>query len=149
MTSPYQLLADMPDVTLVWTSNQEVLRGRRARWFPTRNAIAIDNRMRRLKARCSLAHELGHVVLDHACGSDDSLFDYRQELAADEFAARLLLHDLAELAQTILVTCSDGHAARELNVTLDLYRTRLDTLRPEERRFVDTYVCDASEGWGA
>lgn len=149
MNSPYDLLADMPDVELVWTSNPRVLQGRRARWFPTKNAIAIDNRLRRLKARCSLAHELGHVVLGHTCGTEDNLFDYRRELAADEFAARLLLSDLAELARTIVLTCSDGHAARELNVTLDLYRTRLDTLRPDERRWVDDRVSQASEGWGA
>lgn len=149
MTSPYELLTAMPDVQLVWTSNQEVLRGRRARWFPGKNAIAIDSRLRRLKARCSLAHELGHVVLGHPCGGEGTLFDYRRELAADEFAARLLLHDLDELARTIVVTCSDGHAARELNVTLDLYRTRLDTLREEEFAYISEHVTTVRDGWGA
>lgn len=148
MTSPYELLTAMPDVQLVWTSNPLVLKGRRARWFPGKNAIAIDSRLRRLKARCSLAHELGHVVLGHTCGNEDSLSHYRRELAADEFAARLLLSDLDELARTVIVTCTDGHAARELNVTLDMYRTRLETLRDDERAYVDRHVAEVCGEWG-
>lgn len=149
MSSPYQLLEAMPDVHLHWTDNPEVLQGRRARWFPDQQVIAVDKRLRRLKARCSLAHELAHVVFGDVCGTEGGLYDYRRELRADEFAARLLLPDLDELARTIVVTCTDGHAARELNVTLDLYRTRLDTLRPHEREVIDAYVVGAVGEWGA
>lgn len=149
MTSPYDLLAVMPAVQLVWTSNQAVLQGRRARWFPTEGAIAIDSRLRRLKARCSLAHELAHVVLGDACGGDGGLYDDRRERQADEFAARLLLSDLDELARTISITCTDGHAARELNVTLDLYRTRLETLDQDEHAYIDAHVLSVHDGWGA
>lgn len=149
MSSPYSLLATMPEVRLHWTDNQEVLQGRRARWFPVQKVIAIDKSLRPLLARCSLAHELGHVVFGDACGAEDGLYDLRRELRADEFAARLLLPDLALLARTVVLTCTDGHAARELNVTLDLYRTRLDTLTPEERVVIDDQVVDAAGDWGA
>lgn len=149
MSSPYRLLAAMPDVRLHWTDHPDVLQGRRARWFPDKRVIAIDKRLRRLKARCSLAHELAHIVLGDTCGSEGGLYDFRRELRADEFAARLLLPDLDELARTIVVTCTDGHAARELNVTLDLYRTRLDTLRDDERVVIDRHVVGAVGEWGA
>lgn len=149
MSSPFSLLAAMPDVRLHWTCNQQVLRGRRARWFPEKQVIAIDKGLRRLKVRCSLAHELAHVVLGHTCGTEDGLYDLRRELQSDEFAARLLLSDLDELARTIVVTCTDGHAARELNVTLDLYRTRLSTLAPHERAVIDAHVIEAAGEWGA
>lgn len=149
MSSPFSLLAAMPDVRLHWTDNQDVLQGRRARWFPDQRVIAIDKSLRRLKARCSLAHELAHVVLGHVCGAEGGLYDLRRELEADEFAARLLLPNVDELARTIVVTCSDGHAARELNVTLDLYRTRLDTLTGDERAVIDQHVVGAVGEWGA
>jgi Zn-dependent peptidase ImmA (M78 family) len=139
----------MPDVRLHWTDNPEVLQGRRARWFPIQRVIAIDQNLRSLLARCSLAHELAHVVFGDTCGTEESLFDYRRELRADEFAARLLLPELDLLARTIVVTCTDGHAARELNVTLDLYRTRLDTLTPEERAVIDEHVVEHAGEWGA
>lgn len=149
MNSPYRLLAAMPEVHVHWTDSAEVLQGRRARWFPDQQVIAIDKRLRRLKARCSLAHELAHIVLGDMCGSEGGLYDYRRELRADEFAARLLMPDLDELARTIVVTVTDGHAARELNVTLALYRIRLDTLHPDERAVIDDHVVGAIGEWGA
>lgn len=148
MSSPYAVLAALPDVRMHWTDNPEVLRGRRARWFPIQRVIAIDKRLRRLLVRCSLAHELAHIVFGDTCGTEGGLYDYRRELRADEFAARLLLPDLDQLADTILVTCTDGHAARELNVTLDLYRTRLKMLREDEHRYIERRVAAAGE-WGA
>lgn len=139
-TSPYALLATMPDVELVWTTDEDVLRGRRARWFPRSRRIAIDSRLRRLKARCSLAHELGHVVLEHDAPCGNEFFDYRAELAADEFAARLLLDDLDQLATELALACNHGHAASNLNVTLDLFETRLRTLLPDEVAAIDALV---------
>jgi Zn-dependent peptidase ImmA (M78 family) len=139
----------MPEVRLHWTDNQDVLQGRRARWYPVQRVIAMDKTVRPLKSRCSLAHELAHVVFGDTCGGEGDLFDYRRELRADEFAARLLMPDLELLARTIVITCTDGHAARELNVTLDLYQIRLDTFTTEERAVIDGYVIGAVGEWGA
>jgi Zn-dependent peptidase ImmA (M78 family) len=149
MSSPYAVLAEMPEVRLHWTSNAEVLQGRQARWFPSKRVIAIDARIRRLKSRCSLAHELAHIVAEDACGSEGGLYDYRRELQADEWAARLLLDDLALLARTLVTTTTDGHAAHELNVTLALYQTRLDTLSDEEREQINHHVREHRDCWGA
>lgn len=149
MTSPYTLLSQMPDVQLVWTADPNVLKGRRARWFPRSRHIAIDSRLRRLKSRCSLAHELGHVVLEHptACGTD--FFDNRVELEADHFAARLLLSDLQQLGTELATTCNHGHAAANLNVTLDMLETRLAGLSAIEQKRLGRIVWSIHEGIGA
>jgi Zn-dependent peptidase ImmA (M78 family) len=147
--SPYALLASRADVQLIWTENPDTLRGARGRWFPDSRVIAIDSRVRRLISRCSLAHELGHVVLEHPtpCGND--FFDRRVEEEADEFAARLLLDDLDELARELATTCHHGHAAANLRVTLDMLETRLKTLTDLERRHISKRVWAVHDSTGA
>lgn len=149
MTSPYDLLAALTGVKVHYTDDQQVLQGRRGRWFPGPREIVIDKTLRRLKSRCTLAHELAHAVLNHGpCGGGD-LFDYRRELEADQFAARLMLDDLEYLADTLAVTCGVGHAAAELRVTVDLLDTRLSTLTDEERVYIDERVWRHDEMAGA
>lgn len=148
MTSPYAVLERLPGIKLEWTQDEKVLRGRRARWFPAEQTIAIDSRLRRLKARCSLAHELGHVVLGHAASCGVDFYDYRAELAADEFAARLLLDDLGALSIELATTSHHGHAASNLNVTLALFDTRLSTLHPDEAAFINETVWEIHDGRG-
>lgn len=148
MTSPYAVLDTLPDVKLVWTNDDRVLAGARARWFPAASTIAVDSRLRRLKARCSLAHELGHVVLGHGASCGNELYDFRAELAADEYAARLLLDDLPTLIVEIATTSSHGHAAENLNVTRDILETRLSTMDPGESALVDELVREIQESGG-
>lgn len=147
--SPWSVLASLPDVRLEWTEDQEVLEGRRARWFPGHRVIVIDSRLKRLKARCSLAHELGHVVLEHPtpCGSE--FFDNRVEVEADQFAARLLLPDLDLLGIELATSVHHGHAASNLNVTRDILEARLAGLREDESRHLRRIVWDVHEGRGA
>lgn len=147
--SPYMLLEQLHDIDVVWTLDQQVLKGRRARWFPSKRTIAIDASLRRLRARCSLAHELGHVVLNHTVPCGNEFFDRRVEAEADEFAARLLLDDVDELAHELATTVTHGHAAANLRVTLDLFETRLATLTEPERRHIHRKVSDAHETIGA
>lgn len=149
MTSPWALLDRLPDVRVLWTDDERALKGKRARWYPKWNVIAIDKTMRRLKARCSLAHELGHVVLGHPESCGHEFYDQRIEAEADEFAARLLLDDLAEIAHELAISCNHGHAAHNLNVTLDLFEVRLFTLRPDEERYVRARVAELLDDVGA
>jgi Zn-dependent peptidase ImmA (M78 family) len=147
--SPYTLLAAYADVQLIWTAKASTLRGARARWFPDHRVIAIDSRLRRLISRCSLAHELGHVVLEHPTPCGNEFFDRRVEEEADEFAARLLLDDLDELACELATTCGHGHAAANLRVTLDMLDTRLRTLTELERAHLSRVVWNVHESVGA
>lgn len=148
MTSPYAVLEDLPDIKLRRTSDDLALKGRRARWFPHRSLILVDSRVRRLVQRCSVAHELGHVMLGHGASCGDEFFDYRAELAADEWAARLLLDDVPTLIIELATTHNHGHAANNLNVTLDLLETRLRTMTPDEAALVDELVREIHESGG-
>jgi Zn-dependent peptidase ImmA (M78 family) len=143
------LLAQMPEVRVLYTDDQRALKGRDARYYPRWKLIVIDSRLRRLKSRCRLAHELGHAVLEHPpeCGHD--FYDQRIEAEADEFAARLLLDDLDLLAFELATTCGHGHAASNLYVTLDLLEVRLSTLAPWERDWITSEVLRLQEGVGA
>lgn len=148
MTSPYSILEDLPDIKLRRTSDDLALKGRRARWFPHRSLILVDSRVRRLVQRCSVAHELGHVVLGHGSSCGDDFYDYRAELAADEWAARLLLDDVPGLIIELATTENHGHAANNLNVTLSMLDTRLKTMTPDETALVDELVREIQEGRG-
>lgn len=142
------LLATMPRVRVLYTDDERALKGREARWYPDFRVIAIDKRLRRLKSRCRLAHELGHAVLGHpAC--DDELYDQRIEDEADEFAARLLLDNLDTLSFELATACGHGHAASNLYVTLDLFEVRIATLAPWEREWISAEVARIQEGVGA
>lgn len=148
MTSPYAVLDALPEIKLVWTNDERALKGRDARWFPARKVIAVKASLRRLKSRCRIAHELGHIVLGHGASCGVEFFDLRAEEAADEFAARLLLDDLQMLATELATTVHHGHAANNLNVTLDMFDTRLRTLLPDEIAVVDSLVCEIQAGHG-
>lgn len=149
MTCSARAMLAKQDVSVIYTRNQRVLRGRNARWYPDRRVIAMHADLRGKRWRCSLMHELGHVVLNHpaACGND--FFDQRLEAEADEFAARVLLPDL-DLVGTELATCgSYGHAATTLGVILDLLEVRLKTLTETERTYLNRAVWSIHEGVGA
>lgn len=95
--SPWAHLAEIPDVELVWSDDDELLDSADARWFPDTRQIVMDKRLRRLVSRCAVAHEIAHIVRgDVPCG--DEFFDNRAEIAADRLAARWLLADLDVLA---------------------------------------------------
>lgn len=139
MTSPWDILADMPEIDLVWTADDDLLEGAEAWYDPDVKTIYMDSRLKRLVARCALAHELAHIVRgDERC--DNAFYDQRRETAADRLAARWLLPDLDELALEIATTESMGHAASSLRVTLDIFEARIDGLHPSERHAVRARV---------
>lgn len=132
---PWQTLADMPDVELVWTDDDALLCGDDAWWDPDTRQIWMDSRLKRVVRRCALAHELAHVVReDFACG--DPRTDLRMERDADRLAARWLLPDLEAIAVAYVTAESDGHAADMLYVTVDLLEARCSALHPAERHYI-------------
>lgn len=147
--SPWTRLGNMPDVELIWSTDDAVLRGRRARWYPRSRRIVIDGRLRRLISRCSLAHELAHAALGHPEPCGNEFFDQRVEAEADELAARWLLDDLDQLSLELATTCNHGHAAANLRVTLDMLEVRLATLTAGERAYIERAVWNVHESVGA
>lgn len=79
-----------------------------------RRRVVIDFDLTPIERRVVLAHELGHDHHGHSCEDD-----HRAELAADTFAARLLIdpHRYAELER---LTHDVDAIAEELAVTPDL-----------------------------
>lgn len=133
------MLAEMPDVELVWTRDDDLLAGAEAWYDPEIETIYMDSRLRRLVSRCALAHELAHIVRGDV-GCDNVFYDQRRESAADRLAARWLLDDLDELALELATTDTAGHAASNLRVTLDILEARVAGLHPAERHALGARV---------
>jgi len=148
-SSTRAILAQLPDIDVVYTRDDSILRGRRARWFPRLRTIYIDGGLLKMVARCSLMHELAHVILDHQGSCNHTFYDQRVELEADRFAARLLLPDLDELAIELATTSHHGHAARNLRVTLDMLEVRLGSLTTHEHRYLSKRVWSVHDSVGA
>lgn len=99
-------------------------------WRPLRRAaylqhsaqlIVLSTRIPAWRARCALAHELGHLAHEHWTRDHDKA---RDELEADTYAARLLISlDAYQDAETI-VGCHPGALAKELGVTRRLVELR-------------------------
>ena len=90
--------------------------------------VLYNEDMRGLRRRgFTLAHELGHIFLDHECDGD------LKETEANFFAAELLVPQV--LANTLLKQNAWRDPAREINrffgVSLDMARRRLRYLDPE------------------
>lgn len=147
--SARSLLAAIPDVEVVYTRDDAVLRGRLARWFPRVRTIAFHADARGKAWRCSAVHEIGHVVLGHPAACGNEFFDHQNEIEADKWAARVLLPNLAAVATEIASAASYGQAAYNLGVILDLLEVRLHNLSPDERKYVSRRVWNVHESVGA
>lgn len=95
-----------------------------------RGMIVLNGLAPRRRLRFSLAHEVGHHVLNHppasACLSEPDPRPKWQERAADRFAAELLMPKLwlAREAHTMTLTA----LAERYRVSLDAMRIQLETL---------------------
>ncbi len=143
------LLATMPHVTIVYTSDEAILKGRDAQWYPDAWTIAMREGITGWRWLDLVLHELGHIVLGHpaTCGND--FYDQRNEAEADLFAAVHRLPDLRAVGVEIATTRTHAHAARNLRTCHDYLEVRLANLTPEEHAFVDGIVWSVHEGRGA
>lgn len=96
-------------------------------WFPERRTISLRRNLGACARRCTLAHELGHAVLDHTAG--DGLPEWvveKQERAADRWAAEHLISEDAYRSAETALGPHAGAIAAELGVTvhlLEVWRT--------------------------
>jgi hypothetical protein len=146
---PSLLLATMPHVTVGYTSDDDILRGRDARWFPDAATIAVREGLRGTRWHDAMLHELGHVVLGHPATCGNELYDQRNEAEADAFAAMHAIPDLQEMACQLGTAGSYAHAARNLGTCFDLLEVRLANLTTAERDEVEAIVWNIHEGIGA
>jgi Zn-dependent peptidase ImmA (M78 family) len=131
--SPWTELRAHPDI---WVHRCRLEEGH-GWWCPSDRVILLDERLDRRHARCVLAHELGHAVLEHtgcpAAYADRRWLAGRLEAQADRWSARRLV-TLPELADVLAERPADLHAAAAaLDVTPAVLRCRLDGLDRRER----------------
>ncbi|WP_152364832.1 ImmA/IrrE family metallo-endopeptidase [Microlunatus speluncae] len=127
---PWRALRSMPGVRIEWSKDDTLLQGADAWWYPDHDLILMDARTKQVVKRSALAHELAHRERgDRACEGRPAR---RQELAADQWAARWLI-GIEPLAEALRWTSCEVEAAAELWVTLQLLRVRLAHLQPGER----------------
>jgi Zn-dependent peptidase ImmA (M78 family) len=131
--SPWAELRAHPDI---WVHRCRLEEGQ-GWWCPADRVILLDQRLDRRAARCVLAHELGHALLDHAgCPAafgDRRWLAGRLEAEADRWSARRLVA-LPALAEVLAERPADVQAAAAaLDVTPAVLRCRLDGLDAGER----------------
>lgn len=104
-------------------------------WLPEQRAVVVAEGISPVQERCTLAHEVEHILADDqgACGLDPVGTEAERALIeerADLRAARKLIaiSDLGEVAQREL---SLSETAAELDVTERLLTIRLDDLKGE------------------
>ena len=132
--NPWGTVGGMPDVDIMWSTDEELLQGGDAWWYPDRRLIVMKSGLRQVSRRCALAHELAHIVHgDRPCAT--SWHDSVQERAADRTAARWLM-PIDRFADVVRWAASPGEAAGELWVTLHLFNVRCDSLHPAERHYL-------------
>ena len=108
-------------------------------WDPTTRTIEINRSLSRVERRCTLAHEIQHVLAaDSAClgTADDLYFSSLMERRASVRAARELV-PLEALAEAVLLHNDDDDLmAAHLDCDLDTLDTRRMNLSVDERRYL-------------
>lgn len=121
----------------------DILPSGRGWWDPETKVLLLDKRQSRREMRCTVAHELEHIIRGDSDVSDtSSVLHTRQEVAACAAAARRLI-PLSQLVDALLWSQDERELAEELNVDDDTLRMRLLTLTPEEHRLIDERVWEA------
>lgn len=86
--SPWEHIGtDYPE----WVVRHRPLHGAREALCWRRRVILIELEQSTAASRCSLAHAIGHLDLNHEAGETTARFRDREERAADTLAARRLL----------------------------------------------------------
>lgn len=137
--SPWGAIAALQDVLVAF----EILPSGRGWWEPDQKVLLIDKRQSRREMRCTLAHELEHIIRgDHDVSVASPVLQARQEVAACAAASRRLI-PLGRLIDALLWSQDEHELAEELNVDEDTLRVRLVTLTPEEHQVIDERLWEA------
>jgi Zn-dependent peptidase ImmA (M78 family) len=137
--SPWGAIAALQDVLVAF----DILPSGRGWWDPESGVMLLDKRQTRAEMRCTLAHELEHIIRGDEDVSDVSpILQARQEIAACAAAARRLI-PLGKLVDSLLWSQDEFELAEALNVDADTLRIRLLTLTPEEHSLIDERLWQA------
>lgn len=102
----------------------------------THRGIELHHKSRQRERRSTLGHEVSH--LERGPVPDHPHYAHREEQVVEELTARRMIN-LPELVDAVL-WCqgrTDDEAAEELWVDHDVLQTRIRTLTPGERKWVE------------
>jgi Zn-dependent peptidase ImmA (M78 family) len=137
--SPWTAVARLQDVLVAFAD----LPSGRGWWEPDEKVLLLDRRQSRREMRCTLAHELEHIMRgDCDVSTASPILHARQEVAACAAAARRLI-PMARLIDALLWSQDEHELAEELNVDLDTLQVRLLTLTPDEHALIDDRLWSA------
>lgn len=128
-----------------WVIRHRDLRGAPEVMCPVRRVILIETAHGWPARRCSLAHAVAHIDLEHRT-SPHGVLSARQELAADRLAARRLI-DVHHLADALMWTECVDELAAALQVEARYLAIRRDGLHPCERHYL--YARLEQKEWAA
>src|SRR3954451_18977213 len=124
--SPRTAVARLQDVLVAFTD----LPSGRGWWEPDEKVLLLDRRQSRREMRCTLAHELEHIMRgDYDLSLASPILHARQEVAACASASRRLI-PMARLIDALLWSQDEYELSEELNVDVDTLQMRLLTLTP-------------------
>ena len=103
-----------------------------------RRTILIDSGTSWPQKRCSLAHAVAHLDLEHQA-TTSGLFDVRMERQANGLAARRLIA-VDQLVHVLSWTRHTSEIAAELEVDLVTLDVRRRHLHPSERAYLAKHV---------
>lgn len=137
--SPWDAVAALSDVLVAF----EILPSGRGWWEPDQRVLLIDKRQSRREMRCTIAHELEHIIRgDRDVSAVSPVLQARQEVAACAAAARRLI-PLGRLIDALLWSQDELELAEELNVDEDTLRMRLLALTADEHALIDERLWQA------
>lgn len=129
--SPWDELVAQSDLELRWREMHD----RVGQYEHSLRRITLDPRMPKRQRRSVLCHELRHAEAGDTHTTCDRT-NLRQEQAADQRAARLMV-DVRDLARAMVVhDCHHSAVAVELHVSDRLLGVRLQHLHPSERHWI-------------
>jgi hypothetical protein len=109
---------------------------------PVRKVILIERDDSRAGRRCSLAHAIAHIDLEHQASAGLTRW---QEAAADRLACRRLIR-IRHLVDAWRWSETFAEAAHELDVEPRFLELRLRHLHPAERHFLQRAIAE-KEQW--
>ncbi len=135
MTRPYDPGRDAAERYPDWVIRHRPLHGVPEVLSWRHKTILIDSDQSWAAKRCSLAHALAHLDLDHRA-TLGGRFERREEQQADELAAtRMIPFDA--LIEAAVWTRDVDELAEELNVDRTLLTVRIERLSREQRFRLD------------
>lgn len=114
-------------------------------WVASERVILLDVRLDHVGRRCTLAHELAHVDLEHT--ETRGWFARRSERDANLLAAMRLLPSVEPIIDALRTHPLEPRlVADQLGVTLPILHKRFKRLTPQERARIEAHLADHERG---